>query len=149
MRDRRRSQRLLALVEIRELQRLRAEISAQNASGALAARKAALSAAEELELDALRAWTDAATASDFVPELSALWSRELRVRDEAVRGASFETELARQELDSRTLALNAATLQRDAVALRARRARKDEIRKEDDVESQDVLDLHLAKGRNR
>jgi len=148
MRDRSQSRRLLALAEIRELQRLRAESSAQAASTALAARKDALSKAEEMKMDALRSWTDAATASDFLPEIAALWSRELLSREETVRNAASESDRARQELERRTVALNTATLHRDDVAERARRARKEETRKEDDAGSQDVLDLHLARRRN-
>ncbi|MBV8975787.1 MAG: hypothetical protein JO261_10140 [Alphaproteobacteria bacterium] len=149
MRDRRRSRELHSLAGIRELQRLRAEAAALDASVSLAARKDALSSGEELQNGALSCWTEAVTASEILPDIAALWSAELRVCDAAVRRLASEAELAGQELARRTTSLNAATLRRDIAGETARRAKKHEIRKEDDAAAQDIVDRHHARRRKK
>jgi len=135
-----RSRRLKELVQVRDLQRLRAEGEAARAALEAKTRHAMLDESELARDASAERWRMAMSESAVMTELAALWSNDLKRRECDVGEAVRAKETADAQRARRARDYDAALARRDAIKELARKAEKADARKQDDAALQDALD---------
>jgi hypothetical protein len=142
------SRQLAKLVQVRDLQRLRAQSEAMAASKEARAKRAAREESEAAREASLESWRACMAEPSVAPEIAVLWRGEVGRRSAEAVAATREADAAELERAHRAAAYDAAALRHDTIKDLARDAWKKDARKSDDTALEDALDLHAARKRS-
>lgn len=136
---------LIEIAQIRNLQRLASETRALRAAAELHMKNAALEAHERERTAIEQSWQESLRIMS--PEITVLWSLDLQRQEGRVRGAESDAKAAEEDVGRRTLETHIATARHDMAHSLARRARRGDLERRDEIALQSALDRHIAKGR--
>ena len=135
--------RLRAITEIRELQRVAAEMETARAAAILREKNEAKTDAERERQSSEEHWLDAVQAPAIRLDLMPLWSARVMRQGESVQRSSADAEAASAELKRRAGNWHAAVARRDAADTLACEAAKDEQRRREEAALQESADRHI------